>query len=120
VAALRDPEQIAQLAEALAPHADRNVVMDDAWAAFGPVARSLGVLAAAAGRTEEAGRHFERAVELAGRWRAPGWELAAIGDWLRAGAPGASPDALRGRGIALARDLELPWIAAELAQTTTP
>jgi hypothetical protein len=119
-AALGTPEQIARLADALAPHAGTNVVMDDAWAAFGPVARSLGILASAAGRTHEAGRHFADAVELAGRWRAPGWELAAIGAWLRIGAPGGSPDALRARALALARELELPSIAAELSRTTTP
>ena len=119
VAAAGTGEQVEQLAAALAPHAGRNAVMDDAWAAFGPVARPLGLLAAAAGRREEAAAHFAQAVELAARWDAPGWELAAIGDWLRAGA--GVPESLRDRGIALARDLELPWIASELAtQTTTP
>ena len=119
-AALGTPDQIERLAAALAPHAERNVVMDDAWAAFGPVARSLGILASAAGRADDAGRHFYAAVELAGRWGAAGWELAAIADWLRTGAPGGSPEALRARALTLARDLELPWLAAELSQTTTP
>ena len=119
-AALGTAAQVAQLSEALAPHAERNVVMDDAWAAFGPVARPLGLLAAAAGRAEEAGRHFAQAVELAARWGAPGWELAAIADWLASGAAGGSADALRARGLALARDLELPWIAAELSRAATP
>jgi tetratricopeptide (TPR) repeat protein len=112
------PEQIERLTAALADHADLNVVMDDACAAYGPVARPLGLLAAAAGRMEEASRHFEHAVELAARWRAPGWELAAIADWHQSGAPGS--ESLRDRGLALARDLELPWIAASLGQTTTP
>ena len=58
VAAAGTGEQIEQLAAALAPHAGRNAVMDDAWAAFGPVARPLGLLAAAAGRREEAAGHF--------------------------------------------------------------
>jgi tetratricopeptide (TPR) repeat protein len=118
VAALGSPEQLGQVANALAPHAERNAVVEDAWAAFGPVARPLGVLAAAAGRHEEAARHFERAVALSARWGAPGWELAAIADWARSGAPGAP----LGHGLALARDLELPWVAVELdrSQTTTP
>ena len=120
VAAWGTPEQIEQLAAALADHAGRNVVMDVACAAFGPVARPLGRLAVAAGRPEEASGHFEQAVELAARWRAPGWELAAIADWLRSGAPARAPGALRDRGLALARDLDLPWIAASLGQTTTP
>jgi hypothetical protein len=117
VAALGSPEQIDRLGEALAPHADRNAVMDDAWAAFGPVARPLGVLAAAAGRHEDAARHFQQAVALAERWSAPGWELAAIADWGRS-APLAG--ALRTRGLALARDLELPWVAAELDRAAAP
>ena len=114
------PDEIDALAAALAEHAALNVVMDDACAAFGPVARPLGLLLAAAGTTEEAAGHFEQAVELAARWRAPGWELAAIADWLRSGAPASRPDALHDRGLALARDLDLPWIAASLGQTTTP
>jgi hypothetical protein len=114
------PEHVDQLAAALAGHAERNAVMDDACAAFGPVARALGVLAAAAGRHDEAGRHFEQAIELAARWGAPGWELAAIGDWLERGAPAARATALRDRGLVLARDLDLPWVAVALGQTTTP
>src|SRR5829696_2492829 len=113
VAELGAAEQVERLAEALAPHADRNAVMDDAWAAFGPVARPLGVLAAAAGRGAEAARHFEHAVSLAARWGAPGWELAAIADWARA-ATEPPPAATLGRGLALARDLELPWVAADI------
>jgi hypothetical protein len=119
-AALGTPEQVSRLAAVLAPHADRNIVMDDAWAAFGPVARSLGILEAAAGRVDAAGRHFADAVALCARWGAPGWELATIGDWLGIGAPGGSADTLRLRGLALARDLELPSLAADLGQTTTP
>jgi hypothetical protein len=112
VAALGTHDQVELLAAALAPHAARNAVMDDAWAAFGPVARPLGVLAAAAGRPEEAASHLDAAIELAARWQAPGWELAAIGDRLRLAHD--APDALRSRGMALARDLELPWVAADL------
>ena len=114
------PEQVGQLAAALEEHAERNAVMDDACAAFGPVARALGVLAAAAGRAAEADAYFEQAIELAARWGAPGWELAAIGDWLERGAPETRADALRDRGRVLARDLDLPWVAASLGQTTTP
>jgi len=120
VAAWGTPDQIGRLAAALAGHAGRNVVMDDACAAFGPVARPLGLLAAAAGRAEEASAYLGQAVELAARWDAPGWELRAIADWHQGGVGVTGSDALRDRGIALARALELPWIAAELAQTTTP
>ncbi len=118
VVAWGTPDQAAALTAALADHADRNAVMDEAWAAFGPVARPLGVLAAAAGRADEAAARFGRAVELAARWEAPGWELAAIADWLRSGAPGAA--AHHARGLELARTLDLPWVAERLAQTTMP
>ena len=113
VAASGARESIERLAAALSPHGDRNAVMNDAWAAFGPIARPLGLLAAAAGRGSEAATHFASAVDLSVRWGAPAWELASIGDWLRA-LPDA-PSALRPRAMALARDLELPWIAADLA-----
>ena len=120
VAAWGAPEQVDRLAGALAEQRDRNAVMDDACAAFGPAARPLGLLAVSAGRPEEAAAHFEHAVALASRWRAPGWELATIADWLGSGAPTPGSDALRDRGLTLARDLDLPWIAASLGQTTTP
>ena len=112
VAALGTPEQVEQLIAALAPHAGRNAVMDDAWAAFGPVARPLGVLAAAAGRRDEAVARLERAAALAARWDAPGWELAALADLLRV-AP-ESGDPVRERALALARTLELPGLATEI------
>jgi hypothetical protein len=118
VATWGTPEEVDRLAGALAEHAGRNAVMDDACAAFGPVARALGVLEAAAGRPEAAEAHFERAAELAARWGAPGWELAAIVDRVRSGAP--VTDRPRDRGITLVRELELPWVADSLGQTTTP
>jgi hypothetical protein len=120
VTAWGEREQIEQMVDALADHAERNAVMDVACAAFGPVARPLGLLAVAAGRPAAAAAHFEQAVELSARWRAPGWELAAIADWLGSGAPAPRADALCVRALALARDLELPWLAASLGQTTTP
>ena len=87
--------------------------MDAAWAAFGPVERAAGVLAAAAGRPDDAAAHFAAAAERAARWGAPAWELAALADWAASGAPGAPRDRL----AALARELRLPHVAD---QTTTP
>ena len=112
VAALGTPEQVEQLIAALAPHAGRNAVMDDAWAAFGPVARPLGVLAAAAGRRDEA----------VARLRAGGGARRPLGR-ARLGARRArrllrvAPepgDPVRERALALARTLELPGLAAEI------
>ena len=115
VAALGTPAGRDALIAALAPHADRNAVMDEAWAAFGPVARVLGHLAAARGEPERAADHFAHAVELAAGWGAPGWELRALGEWLAAGVPVPRPEAVRDRALALAGELELPHVAAELS-----
>ena len=108
-----------RLHELLLPLAGRNAVIDHGWAATGPFARALGHLAGALGRPDEARAHFERAAELARRWGAPGWELRAIAD---AVAAGLGSGALAGRGIELAGELELPWVAGQLveAQKTTP
>ena len=113
VAALGTPEQVEQLIAALAPHAGRNAVMDDAWAAFGPVARPLGVLAAAAGRRDEAVAQLERG---GGARRRAGTR--------RAGSSPRSPTCcasrrrratrVRDRALALARTLELPGLATEI------
>ena len=100
----------------------RNAVMDDAWAAFGPVARPLGLLAAAAGRREEAAAHFAQAVELAARWRRA--RLGARGDRRLAAraARRRRPGRAARRGLALARDARaaLDRRRAAAAQTTTP
>src|SRR5262249_44713121 len=72
----------------VAPHARTNPVVDDAVAAWGPVARVLGLLAAADDRPDEAAAQFATAVELATAWGAPGWALRALGDWLWTGVPG--------------------------------
>jgi hypothetical protein len=97
-------------------------VVDHAVAALGPVHRVLGLLAAAEDRPAEAARHFAAAIELATAWGAPAWALRAVGDWLWTGVPGDRA-ALLDRGLGLARELELPWVAASLgdaAQITTP
>ena len=104
-----------ELLALLAPHAGVNACFDDPWAAWGPVARGAGLLAAAAGRGAEAAAHFEAAMELAADWRAPAWELRAAGDWLRSGAPVPDRPWLARRVLHLARELGLPWVAARFA-----
>jgi hypothetical protein len=42
-----------------------------------------------------------------------------VGDWLRSGAPVPDRAALGARLLALARDLELPWVAARFADAVT-
>ena len=97
--------------------------MENTWAALGPVARVLGLLAAAADRPEQAAAHFEHAIALATEWGAPGWALRALGDWLATGVPAPDRPALVAQGLVLARELGLPWVAARIAdeaQTVTP
>ena len=62
-----------RLYDMLAPHAALNPVMDHGWAAWGPVERPLGLLAAALGRPGDAAGHLERAAALARTWGAAGW-----------------------------------------------
>jgi hypothetical protein len=115
-------DHVERLYALLEPHAASNPVVDDAVAAWGPVARVLGLLAAADDRPDDAAAHFGSAVELATAWGAPAWALRAVGDWLWTGVPGDRA-ALLEQGLALARELELPWVAASLAdaaQITTP
>ena len=71
----------------------------------------------------DAAAHFAEAVRLAEAWGAPGWELRSIGDWLATGVPVPDRGELVNRGLLLARELELPGVAARIAdeaQTITP
>jgi hypothetical protein len=119
-----EPEQVAQLYALLAPHARENPVLGSSlWAAWGPVARGLGLLAAADDRPRDAAGHFAEALALADAWDAPAWALRTIGDWLATGVPVPDRAALAQRGLLLARELELPALAARIAdesQTITP
>ena len=120
--AARSQRHVERLYELLEPHARLNPVVDHAAAAWGPVARVLGLLAAADDRPDAAAAHFADALALCDAWGAPAWALRVIGDWLWTAVPGDRA-ALLERGLDLARTLELPWVAANLsdaAQITTP
>ena len=104
-----------ELLALLEPHARVNACFDDPWAAWGPLARGAGLLAAATGRAAAAAAHFEAAMALAASWDAPAWELRAAGDWLRSGAPVPDRPRLARRVLDLARELELPWVAVRFA-----
>ena len=100
-------------------------MVDHGWAAWGPVARPLGQLAAGLGRPIEAAAHFSDAAELARGAGAPAWELRALGDWVVSGTAGAEREGVVARALELAAALELPWVAEGLAeraaaQQTTP
>jgi hypothetical protein len=107
--------EVQELLALLEQHATVNPCFDDPWVAWGPLARGAGLVAAAAGEPERAAAHFTTALELALAWSAPAWELRTAGDWLRSSAPVPDREALVRRVLGLARDLELPWVAARFA-----
>jgi hypothetical protein len=85
-----DAERAPMLYALLVPYADRNAITERGWAAWGAAARPLGRLAALAGETAVAARHFERALELHERWGARPWIAHTVHDYARAtGSPGA-------------------------------
>jgi hypothetical protein len=118
-----EPEHVQRLYALLAPHAGENPVLQFLWGAFGPVARGLGLLAAADDRPRDAAGHFAEALRLSDAWGAPAWALRTIGDWLATGVPVPDRAALGRRGLLLARELGLPGVAARIADeahTITP
>jgi hypothetical protein len=70
-ASLRDEGRSAELYELLLPYEAANVVIGFAASCDGPVARLLARLAAVIRKPSESARHFERALEMAERLRAP-------------------------------------------------
>jgi class 3 adenylate cyclase len=98
-AELPDIRAAAVLHELLRPYAGGNAFTG--MGSFGPVDRTLALLAATAGRYDDADRHFAAALELSIRLRAPGWTAHVRCDWaemLRArGRPG---DGERSRELA--------------------
>jgi tetratricopeptide (TPR) repeat protein len=70
---LGDRERAEAIHDRLAPYADR-VSLSYPEISLGPVARYLGLTAAAVGRPDEAERHFEAAIDLSRAIGAPTWE----------------------------------------------
>ena len=101
---LGDERRSARLYELLAPYGNRNVVSVPDVAA-GSVSRSLGVLAGATGRWDEATRHFEDALAMNARMDARPWVARTQHDHARMlltrNAPGddESADALLSRAL---------------------
>jgi hypothetical protein len=120
VSGVGEPADVERLYELLLPHAEANPVLINLWAIWGPVARGLGLLAAADDRPRDAARHFAHALELAEEWHAHGWALRTVGDWLATGVPVADGPALVNRGLLLARELGLPGVAARIADEARP
>jgi tetratricopeptide (TPR) repeat protein len=80
--ALGDAKRAASMYELLLPYAERNAVTPD-YIATGAVARYLGLLAAVLGRFDDAGRHFEAALELNERMGARPWLAHTQHDYAR-------------------------------------
>jgi len=95
----------------LAPHAARNVVVAGPSICTGPVTRFLGMLAAAAGRFEEAFAHFDDALARCEQMRARPWIVYTREQYARAlvrrGAPGdrARATAFASSALALASEI---------------
>src|SRR5262249_17179337 len=85
--AVDDTGAAAQLYDALAPYRGRLVVWAGANSSWGPVSPSPGLLAAVMGKTGDAVRHFQLAVDLEQRIGAPPWlahSLSGLADALAA------------------------------------
>jgi tetratricopeptide (TPR) repeat protein len=120
VAAVEASEHAETLYEELLPYARLNVVLGPALGSFGAASRYLGVLAAAAGRLDDAERHLTDALELNLRMGARGWlactqaDLAAV--LLRRGASGDAERAadLRDSAMETAEALDMPVLRGQL------
>jgi tetratricopeptide (TPR) repeat protein len=80
---VRDAGRAGRLYELLLPYTGR-IVMVASTAAYGPVDRYLGLLAAARDDREAADRHFRAAYETCRRMHAPTWEAHVLADHGRA------------------------------------
>jgi len=119
-AGVGEADAAARLADTLAPYRGRLVVWGGANSTWGPVSHYLGLLAAATGKTEDAVRHFEEAVELEEQigalpYLAHSLDGLAAALTARAG-PGDAGRAsqARRRARAIAERLGLTWLLERL------
>ena len=116
VTALGDAPRAAELYELLSPYGRQNVVIGLATACLGSSCRYLGRLAATAGREQEAGALFERALDANTRLGAV-VELAHTQlDYAELVGPAARAQSLVGAAARTAAQLHLPRVALR-AQT---
>lgn len=123
--AFGDPALIELAYDSVRPYRDRCGhwgLLGMCWR--GPVARSLGLLAAALGRMPAAEEHFHRAVETSRRMDARPWLARSVLDWLESGerngvrAPAAL--ALLDEALATAKDLGMQGVARSLEKFSAP
>ena len=113
---LGDGERAALLYAKLEPYADVNVVIGLAAVCLGSAASFLGRLAATMGRSDEARRHFERALEANAALRAPACLARTQVDYARALGPGPRADELVAAAGRTASELGLGAVARKIAE----
>ena len=113
---LGDGERAALLYAKLEPYADVNVVIGLAAVCLGSAASFLGRLAATMGRSDEARRHFERALEANAALRAPACLARTQVDYARALGPGPRADELVAAAGRAASELGLGAVARKIAE----
>ena len=117
-AALGDERMAALVYPELEPLAGGNVMVGHLVACYGAADRYLGMLAATLGETERAEQHFERALELNRRMRAPTWVAHTAYEYgrLLAGRPGGRPraEALLGEAGELAARIGMESLAGRV------
>ena len=117
-AALGDERMAALVYPELEPLAGGNVMVGHLVACYGAADRYLGMLAATLGETERAEQHFERALELNRRMRAPTWVAHTAYEYgrLLVGRPGGRPraEALLGEAGELAARIGMESLAGRV------
>ena len=111
-----DGERAALLYAKLEPYAESNVVIGLAAVCLGSAARFLGKLAATMGRTVEAERHFERALEANAALGAPACLAHTQVDYARALGPGPRATELLAAAARTAAELGLGAVARKVAE----
>jgi eukaryotic-like serine/threonine-protein kinase len=117
---LADVPRAVEIYKFLLPYSGQNVVGGDGWFCFGPADRALGMLTTTLGDWEAAERHFEAAMDLNRRTRAPTWQvrtqLAYARMLLRRGDSGDVDRARDLLAVALdgARELGMSIVAARI------
>jgi hypothetical protein len=102
--------------DALLPYAGLSVVAGIGVLCFGSAERFLGKLAAAMGRSADAGRHFDRALEENARLQGPVLLAHTQLDYAAALGGGGRASRLIDVAAATAAELGLPWVAARAEQ----
>jgi hypothetical protein len=121
---LSDVDAAGMLYGLLLPYAGRNTFTG--MGPFGPVDRALAPLAATIGRFTDAERHFEAALGICRRLRAPGWAAVVRYGWAKMlRTPGRPDDQDRRHELAVvaladAQRLGLTGLAEELTDLTGP